>query len=259
MRSSVLLVLLGIAIAVNGCGGSSSGGGRPAARGGCDAVRLQQRDRARDLATTCNVVAAGGACVTATFSTAAAPAPAGGTFAGGTYNLVSQTFYGSADVRDELPDRRTLPPDVCPVERHLDLVHPRSVWTTGTVVARARETAAVSGMTATFTQICPAPDAGIDRAEAPSSPRPPTRSRCSGRRRSECSWSPSSTRRRRRSSRRGGRRVAADRLGRHRRHRARVRVGRRRAIRRWASLNALCTWRKASASPPRSGWVARAR
>ena len=44
-----------------------------------------------------------------------------------------------------------------------------------------------------------------------------------------------------------------------RRHRARVRVGRRRAIRRWASLNARCTSRKASASPPRSGWVARAR
>lgn len=47
------------------------------------------------------------------------------------------------------------------------------------------------------------------------------------------------------------------RLGRH--HRARVRVRRRRAIRRWASLNARCTSRKASASPPRSGWVARAR
>ena len=36
------------------------------------------------------------------------------------------------------------------------------IETTGTVVARAHETAVVSGMTATFTQTCPAPDGGID-------------------------------------------------------------------------------------------------
>ena len=46
---------------------------------------------------TCNVVrpAARGA---ATFSTAAPPTPAGGAFAAGTYDLVSRTFYGSAEI-----------------------------------------------------------------------------------------------------------------------------------------------------------------
>ena len=44
------------------------------------------------------------------------------------------------------------------------------------------------------------------------------------------------------------------------RHRTRARLGRRRAIRRWASLNARCTWRKASRSyrPDRGGWRERA-
>jgi hypothetical protein len=170
MRSSVLLVLLGIAMVANGCGGSSSGGGGGAGgatgAGGMGGGPACSSATGAGSGTTCNVVEAGGACVTATFSTASAPAPAGGTFAGGTYNLVSQTFYGSA--ADEMnflpgvPFRQTsVLSNVTSTSFTLD-----QVWTTGTVVARAHETAAVSGMTATFTQTCPAPDAGANLSGA---------------------------------------------------------------------------------------------
>ena len=184
MRSSVLFVLLGIAIAVNGCGGSTNGGGTggagtsggagvggqgggsagtagggAAGTGGAPACSTATGPNS---GATCNVVAAGGPCVTATFSTAAPPTPAGGAFAGGTYNLVSQTFYGSADVEKTfvpgVPFRQTyVLSNVTSTSFTLD-----QVSTTGTVVGRSHVTAAVSGMTATFTQTCPAPDAGID-------------------------------------------------------------------------------------------------
>ena len=195
MRGSILFVLLGIAIAVNGCGGSTNGGaggatgkggsggggagttggagvggqgggsagtagGGTAGTGGAPACGTADR---AELGATCNVVvAAGGPCVTATFSTAAPPTPAGGVFAGGTYNLVSQTFYGSAAIEmafsPGVPFRQTyVLSDVTSTSFTLD-----QIATTGTIVARAHETAAVSGMTATFTQTCPAPDGGID-------------------------------------------------------------------------------------------------
>jgi hypothetical protein len=184
MRSSVLFVLLGIAIAVNGCGGSTNGGGTggagttggagvggqgggSAGTAGGGATGTGGAPACSDATgpnsgATCNVVEAGGACVTATFSTAAAPAPAGGTFAGGTFNLVSQTFYGSA--ADEMNFRPGVPFRQTSVLSHVTSTSFTldQVWTTGTVAARARETAAVSGMTATFTQTCPAPDAGAD-------------------------------------------------------------------------------------------------
>ena len=166
MRSSVLLVLLWIAMVANGCGGASSGGGGGAGgatgAGGMGGGPACSSATGAGSGTTCNVVEAGGACVTATFSTAAAPAPAGGTFAGGTFNLVSQTFYGSAademNFRPGVPFRQTsVLSNVTSTSFTLD-----QVWTTKTVAARAHETAAVSGMTATFTQTCPAPDGGID-------------------------------------------------------------------------------------------------
>ena len=87
MRSSVLLVLLGIASAVHGCGGTSSGGGGGAGgatgAGGMGGGPACSSATGAVSGTTCNVVEAGGACVTPTFSTASAPVPAGGTFAGG--------------------------------------------------------------------------------------------------------------------------------------------------------------------------------
>ena len=166
MRSSVLLVLLGIAMVANGCGGSSSGGGGGAGgatgAGGMGGGPACSSATGAVSGTTCNVVEAGGACVTPTFSTASPPVPAGGPFAGGTYNLVSETFYGSAademNFRSGLPFRQTsVLSNVTSTSFTLD-----QIWTTGTVMARARETAAVSGTTATFTQTCPAPDAGSD-------------------------------------------------------------------------------------------------
>ena len=109
---------------------------------------------------TCNTFTAGGPCVTATFSTDAAPTPAGGAFVAGTYNLVSETFYGSAQLEATFqsgqPFRRTyVLSDVTSTSFTLDLAE-----TLGTVVARAHETVAVSGMTATFNPICPPADAG---------------------------------------------------------------------------------------------------
>ena len=205
---AVVFVSLGISIAVNGCGGSSSSGGTGGAGGAAGKVaragtagRSPLRCSAatgRDLATPATSSRPAAHACTGTFSTAAPPAPAGGAFAGGTYNLVSQTFYGSADAES------TSSPAYRSVTRMSSPTSPRPrspsirFWTTGTLVARSHVTAALSGMTATFTQICPAPDAGSIGAAAPSSPRPLTRSRCSGRRRSGCSRSPSTTRRRRR-------------------------------------------------------------
>ncbi|HXU02048.1 MAG TPA: hypothetical protein VN903_13840 [Polyangia bacterium] len=174
MRSSVLLLLLGIAIAVNGCGGSSSGGagGKGGANGGgagtsggagaCGVVSGVPASGA-----TCNAVAAGGPCVVATFSTAAAPMPAGGAFAAGTYNLVSQTLYGPADAEPTFqpgqPFRQTYAlSDVTSTSFTLD-----QAWASGDFVARAHLTAVVSGMTATFVQTCPPPDAGGDSSGSP--------------------------------------------------------------------------------------------
>jgi hypothetical protein len=168
---AVLLLLLGIAIAVNGCGRSSSrddagglgggsagtAGGGTAGTGGAPACSNVDGPSSGE---TCNAIAAGGPCVTGTFSTAAPPTPAGGAFASGTYNLVSETFYGSAaDGMNFLPGvpfrQKSVLSDVTATSFTLD-----QVWTTGTVVARLHETVAVSGMTATFTQTCPATDAG---------------------------------------------------------------------------------------------------
>src|SRR5262245_41935134 len=174
MRSLILPVLLGIAIAVNGCGRSSSrdagvggaGGGLAGTTGGstggtggvatCGVVVAGLPGSGE----SCNSIAASGPCVIGTFSTAAAPSPAGGTFASGTYNLVSQTFHGSAAAEQNFlpgqPFRQTyVLSNVTPTSFTLD-----QAWNSGTVVARSHETAAVSGMTATFTQTCPPPDAG---------------------------------------------------------------------------------------------------
>jgi hypothetical protein len=98
--------------------------------------------------------------------TATPPTAAGGAFAPGTYNLASETFYGSAKIEATFapgqPFRQTyVLSDITSTSFTLDLVE-----TLGTVVARAHETAAVSGMTATFTQTCPPADAGFDWGES---------------------------------------------------------------------------------------------
>jgi len=173
------MVLLGIAIAVNGCGGSSAGGGTGGAggaagngggsagsggggTGGTGGVPACGASVGPSSGATCNAVAATGPCVTGILSIAAAPAPAGGAFAGGTYDLVSQTFYGAADAGiiflSGQPIRQTyVLSDVTSTSFTLDQVE-----TSGTVVARSHETASLSEMTATFTQTCPSPDAGFD-------------------------------------------------------------------------------------------------
>jgi hypothetical protein len=102
--------------------------------------------------------------VSPTFSTAAAPTPAGGAFAAGTYDLVSEIFYGPAgtDFFPGQPFRQTyVLSDVTSTSFTLDLIE-----TVGTIVARSHETAALSGMTATFSQTCPDPDGGFDWSES---------------------------------------------------------------------------------------------
>jgi hypothetical protein len=97
--------------------------------------------------------------VTSTLSTAATPTPAGGAFAAGTYNLVSQTTYGPADAGfSSLTFRQTyVLSNVTTTSFTLDQVE-----TSGTAVARSHGTVAVSGMTATFTPSCPVVDGGSD-------------------------------------------------------------------------------------------------
>ena len=133
----------------------SAGGGATGAGGGtaCGDVT------GTGSGLTCNTVAAGGPCVTSTFSTAASPTPAGGTFAAGTYNLVSQTTYGAADAGFfPLTFRQTyVLSNVTTTSFTLDQVE-----TSGTAVDRRHGTVAVSGMTATFTPTCPVTDGGSD-------------------------------------------------------------------------------------------------
>jgi hypothetical protein len=151
-------------------GGAGGGGGATGAAGSAGAAAAGSGGLAAcsdvsggmNSGETCNAIAADGPCVTATFSTATPPTPAGGAFAAGTYNLVSETFYGSAQLEPTFlpgqPFRRTYAlSDVTSTSFTLDLVE-----TLGTIVARAHETVAVLGMTATFTQICPPADAGAD-------------------------------------------------------------------------------------------------
>src|SRR5262249_17546065 len=132
-------------------GGAAGAGGAPA----CSVV-----SGGMNSGETCNAVAAGGPCVTATFSTDAAPTPAGGAFTAGTYNPRSETFHSparlEANVLPGQPYRRTYAlSDVTATSFTLDLAE-----SLGSFEARAHETVAVSGMTATFTQICPPADAG---------------------------------------------------------------------------------------------------
>jgi hypothetical protein len=142
-----------------GAGGSlGSAGGSGAGTGGT--LSCGVASGGQSSGTTCNAIAASGPCVTATFSPVAAPTPAGGAFAGGTYNLVSEILYGPAgtDFLSGQPFQQTyVLSDVTSTSFTLDQVE-----ILGTVVARSHETAAVAGMTATFSQSCPDPDAGID-------------------------------------------------------------------------------------------------
>jgi hypothetical protein len=150
LRAPGVVVLL--AASLMACGKGTAGtGGAPlcgVASGG------------QSSGTTCNAIAASGPCVTATFSTATAPTPAGGAFVGGTYNLVSNILYGppGTDFQPGQPFRQTyVLSDVTSTSFTLDQVE-----AVGTIVARSHETAAVAGMTATFSQTCPDPDGGID-------------------------------------------------------------------------------------------------
>jgi len=150
--------------ATGAAGSAGTAGGGAAGSGGLAACGVASGGK--DSGETCNAIAANGPCVSATFSTATPPTPAGGAFAAGTYDLASETFYGSAQVEATFvpgqPFRQTYSlSDVTSTSFTLDLVE-----TLGTVVARAHETAAVSGMTATFTQTCPPPDAGFDWGES---------------------------------------------------------------------------------------------
>jgi len=141
-----------------GAGSTGTAGGGAAGTGGLPACGVASGGK--DSGETCNAIAAAGPCVTVTFSTDAAPTPAGGAFVAGTYNLTSETMYGPASQQANFlpgqPFRLTYAlSDVTPTSFTLDLVE-----TLGTITARAHETVALSGMTATYSPTCPPGDAG---------------------------------------------------------------------------------------------------
>lgn len=75
-----------------------------------------------------------------------------------------EIFHGPAgtDFFPGQPFRHTyVLSDVTSTSFTLDLIE-----TVGTIVARSHETAALSGMTATFSQTCPDPDGGFDWSES---------------------------------------------------------------------------------------------
>src|SRR5262245_57402471 len=122
--------------ASGGAGSTGTAGAGTAGAGGLPACSAVNEPGS---GATCNVIAAGGPCVSGTFSTAAPPTPGGGAFVAGTYNLVSETFYGSADdqmnFQPGVPFRQTYAlSQVTSTSFTLD-----QVWATGTYVARFHE------------------------------------------------------------------------------------------------------------------------
>jgi hypothetical protein len=131
-----------------GSGGSAGGGS-----GGTGGVAMCGTDNGAGSGSTCNTLSAGGPCVTSVLSSSATPpAPAGGPIAAGTYNLTSQTFYGSPDAGGLDSDRR--------VTIGVSKVTATSLTfeflqVAGTQVNRASGTAAVSTTTIDYTFTCP--------------------------------------------------------------------------------------------------------
>ena len=135
---AVVFVLLGIAIAVNGCGGSSSSGGTGGAGGaagkggagggtaGTGGAPACSAATGPGSGATCNVIAAGGACVTGDLFDRSATGAGGWRVRGWHVQPRFADLLRLGRGRSKLPPRRTLPSHVCPLGRHLDLVHPRS-------------------------------------------------------------------------------------------------------------------------------------
>jgi hypothetical protein len=144
--------------ATDGAAGSTGAAGSDAGDAG-DASAVCGDDQSTGSGAGCNTLVASGPCVVETISAATAPTPAGGTIVAGTYNLVSTTFFGSADAGNQQGDRRaTLKPSaVTATSLTLDQIE-----VSGTHVDISTGTVAISGTMVTYTPTCPPPGDGGD-------------------------------------------------------------------------------------------------
>ena len=140
-----------------GTTGSGGAGGAPS-----DGGLVCGDDQGSSRGDGCNLADAGGPCVTPTFvTTSSGPTPAGGTLVAGTYNLISDVYFGPADAAAPTPGsvRQTLVfSNVTASSLTLD-----QVSVSGTASNRSHGTVTFSGTTVTYTSTCPATDAGGDQ------------------------------------------------------------------------------------------------
>jgi hypothetical protein len=142
-----------------GNGGSSGNGGADAGGGAGGALAACGNDNQSSSGDTCNTVEATGPCVTATESNGTPPSATGGTIQAGTYDLTSETNYGTPDGSNDNPGakRETLMFTVNGSNRTLANTH-----VSGTTVQRQAGSVTISGAMATFTPTCPPPGDGGD-------------------------------------------------------------------------------------------------
>lgn len=199
MRQAASLVVFGVLVAVAGCGssgsspgtgtagnngsgglggstgssgtggtsaggtGGASTGGTGGAGGGTGGSAMCGTSNAQDQGATCNTLSAAGPCVTTTISNGTPPTPAGGTIVAGTYNVTSQTVYGSADAgTSSEPYRETVAVSgVTPTSLTFALVQ-----VSGTHTNRTSGTDTISGTTVSAMNSCPPPGDGGSQGAA---------------------------------------------------------------------------------------------
>ena len=149
----------GSAGATGSAGNSGVGGGSAGAGGSADGGAMCGDDTGSDRGESCNVAAANGPCVTPMLVTGTVPTPTGGTILPGTYNLVTDLYYGPLDANFSQKDlRQTLVfSNVTLSSLTLD-----QVATSGTATNRSHGTVGFSGTTVNYVPSCPAADAGGD-------------------------------------------------------------------------------------------------
>ncbi|HVV16986.1 MAG TPA: hypothetical protein VHH90_07265 [Polyangia bacterium] len=140
-------------------GAAGGAGGQVATDAGVDGLAACGTDNDTSEGLTCTTLDATGGCVTATISHDPPPTAAGGNIQQGTYDLVSITAYpgdagSAADVLS--PVRKT----VVLTNGTANVLNLAEADLSGSFLRRQTGTLSTSGTTLTFTQACPAADAG---------------------------------------------------------------------------------------------------
>jgi len=142
-----------------GTAGAGGVGGHVTTDGGVDALAMCGTNNDTSEGLTCSTLDATGGCVTATISSDPMPTAAGGNIQQGTYDLISVTAYpGDASSAASVlsPVRKT----VVLTNGTANVLNLSEADLSGSFLRRQTGTLTTSGTTLTFTQTCPAADAG---------------------------------------------------------------------------------------------------